>query len=96
MPQSYFHTEPVITSYSIHYTKLYELGNVFNQLAVQFSPDLPVAHELVMIIILIIGHAINIFLASLGAFVHPLRLTFVEFYKNAGFTGGGVAYSPLK
>ncbi len=72
------------------------LGNVFNQLAVQFSPDLPVAHELVMIIILIIGHAINIFLASLGAFVHPLRLTFVEFYKNAGFTGGGVAYSPLK
>jgi V/A-type H+-transporting ATPase subunit I len=35
-------------------------------------------------------------LSSLGAFVHPLRLTFIEFYKNAGFEGGGRAYNPLK
>ena len=28
--------------------------------------------------------------------VHPLRLTFVEFYKNAGFEGGGKAYNPFK
>ena len=27
-------------------------------------------------------------IAALGAFVHPLRLTFVEFYKAVGFTGG--------
>jgi V/A-type H+-transporting ATPase subunit I len=32
----------------------------------------------------------------LGAFVHPLRLTFVEFYKNAGFQGGGREYTPFK
>jgi len=31
----------------------------------------------------------------LGAFVHPIRLTFVEFYKNAGFTGGGKRYKPF-
>jgi V/A-type H+-transporting ATPase subunit I len=32
----------------------------------------------------------------IGAFVHPMRLTFVEFYKNAGFEGGGKAYEPFK
>jgi V/A-type H+-transporting ATPase subunit I len=25
-----------------------------------------------------------------------MRLTFVEFYKNAGFTGGGKHYKPFK
>ena len=49
-----------------------------------------------MLIILIAGHAINIFMSGLGSMVHPLRLTFVEFYKNAGFEGGGTAYNPFK
>lgn len=45
---------------------------------------------------LIIGHSLVIALAALGAFVHPMRLTFVEFYKNAGFIGGGKEYKPFK
>ncbi|MEJ2004902.1 MAG: V-type ATP synthase subunit I, partial [Cyclobacteriaceae bacterium] len=48
------------------------------------------------IVFLIFGHGLNLALAVLGAFVHPLRLTFVEFYNNAGFTGGGKPYEPLK
>jgi len=71
------------------------LGYVFNDLAMQMSGSLPVISQLIFIIILLIGHGLNIFMATLGAFVHPLRLTFVEFYKNAGFTGGGKAYSPF-
>lgn len=71
------------------------LGLVFNSMAMTMKPDNPVLGPLVMIIILIIGHSITIFMASLGAFVHPIRLTFVEFYKNAGFTGGGKAYQPF-
>ncbi len=71
------------------------LGFVFNSLAVEMSPGIPVVGQLVMVIILVIGHGINIFMASLGSFVHPLRLTFVEFYKNAGFTGGGEKYQPF-
>ena len=47
------------------------------------------------VIILIFGHTLNLFVASLGAFVHTMRLTFVEFYKNAGFTGGGNPYKPF-
>ncbi len=71
------------------------LGLVFNSMAMSMKPDHIIFGPLVMIIILVFGHGITIFMASLGAFVHPIRLTFVEFYKNAGFTGGGKAYTPF-
>lgn len=72
------------------------LGGVFNSLALNMKPDIPVLGPLVMIIILLVGHGITLFMACLGAFVHPIRLTFVEFYKNAGFTGGGKPYTPFE
>ncbi|MDP2236749.1 MAG: V-type ATPase 116kDa subunit family protein [Bacteroidales bacterium] len=71
------------------------LGYVFNDLALQMSGSTPVVSQLIFLIIIIIGHGLNIFMATLGAFVHPMRLTFVEFYKNAGFNGGGKAYNPF-
>ena len=46
--------------------------------------------------ILLIGHVLNILLSGLGAFVHPLRLTFVEYFKNAGYEGKGQMYQPFK
>lgn len=72
------------------------LGNVFNTLAIDLSPDTIIVRQIVMVLILVIGHALNFFMAALGSFVHPLRLTFVEFYKNAGFMGGGSKYEPFK
>lgn len=72
------------------------LGYVFNSLAVELSPDIPVLKIVVMALILLFGHGINLFMAALGSFVHPMRLTLVEFYKNAGFTGGGIKYNPFK
>lgn len=72
------------------------LGLVFNELAVNMSGALPpVLKQLVMLVILLFGHSINLFMAGLGSFVHPMRLTFVEFYKNAGFEGGGKKYQPF-
>jgi len=47
-----------------------------------------------VLIVLLVGHSINFALAALGAFVHPLRLTFVEFYRAVGFRGGGIKYAP--
>ncbi|MEA3318087.1 MAG: V-type ATPase 116kDa subunit family protein [Bacteroidota bacterium] len=70
------------------------LGLVFNQIASQFL-SIHYVGWIFFILLLIVGHGLNIFLAGLGAFVHPLRLTFVEFYKNAGFTGGGKKYKPF-
>lgn len=72
------------------------LGNVFNQLSVDMSPDIPVIGFIFTIFILLLGHTIAFGLTILGAFIHPLRLTFVEFYKNAGFEGGGKAYKPFR
>ena len=72
------------------------LGNVFNTLAMDLSPDTIVLRQIVMILILAFGHSLNFFMAALGSFVHPLRLTFVEFYKNAGFMGGGKKYEPFR
>ena len=72
------------------------LGYVFNDLAMQMSGNIPVLSQLIFVIILLVGHGLNIFMASLGAFVHPMRLTFVEFYKNAGFKGGGRSYNPFR
>ncbi|MDD3079460.1 MAG: V-type ATPase 116kDa subunit family protein [Paludibacter sp.] len=71
------------------------MGFVFNDLAFNLSPDIPVVKQLVVLIILLLGHGINIFMSSLSAFVHPMRLTFVEFYKNSGFEGGGKKYKPF-
>jgi V/A-type H+/Na+-transporting ATPase subunit I len=72
------------------------LGFVFNSLAVEMSGNIPVVSILFMVLILVIGHGINLFMSGLGAFVHPMRLTFVEFYKNAGFSGGGKKYHPFR
>jgi V/A-type H+-transporting ATPase subunit I len=72
------------------------LGLVFNDLAMNMKPDIPVVGTIVMLLILIFGHAMNIALSALSAFVHPMRLTFVEFYKNSGFVGGAKEYTPFK
>ena len=47
------------------------------------------------ILLVIVGHVLNIAMCALGAFVHPLRLNFLEFFKNAGYEGGGRKYTPL-
>lgn len=72
------------------------LGMVFNQLAFSIQLDIPVLGALLIGLVLVIGHSLNFLLSGLGAFVHPLRLTFVEYYKNSGFEGGGKKYNPLK
>ncbi|MDR1583478.1 MAG: hypothetical protein LBS55_09535 [Prevotellaceae bacterium] len=70
------------------------LGGVFNDLAIMtgYSIDIPVVSQLITVIILLFGHSLNFLLNVLGAVVHPLRLTYVEFYKNSGFDGGGYPF----
>ena len=87
----------------LSYVRLFALGlsggilaGVFNSLAVGMSPDNVIAGPIVMVLIFVIGHSINMFMNVLGAMVHPMRLTFVEFFKNAGYEGGGKEYSPFK
>ncbi len=48
------------------------------------------------VLILVLGHVLNLAMSALGAFVHPLRLSFVEYFKNAGYEGKGTLYQPFK
>ena len=73
------------------------LGGVFNSLAVDMTEGMNVVLRAVcMLLILLVGHAINIGLCTISSLVHPLRLIFVEYYKNAEFEGGGKEYKPFK
>lgn len=73
------------------------LGNVFNALALQAGEALPGwIGWLPTLLILVFGHTLNFALCLISSVVHPMRLTFVEFYKNAGFEGGGREYKPFK
>lgn len=87
----------------LSYVRLFALGlsggilaTVFDSLATGLAPDNAILGPIVMVLIFVVGHALNMFMNVLGAFVHPMRLTFVEFFKNAGYEGGGNAYSPFK
>lgn len=86
----------------LSYVRLFALGlsggilaSVFTSLATGMSPDQAILGPIVTVAIFLFGHAINIFMNALGAFVHPLRLTFVEFYKNSEFSGGGNKFRPF-
>ncbi len=89
----------------LSYVRLFAIGLagsilalVFNSLAVGFVPDEAniVVRILIMLPILLIGHGINLFSSTISSFVHPMRLTFVEFYKNAGFEMTNRNFEPIK
>ena len=48
------------------------------------------------ILIVLIGHTLNLAMCALGAFVHPLRLNFLEFFKNSGYETSPRNYTPLQ
>lgn len=72
------------------------LGGVFNQLAFMVNDAAgPAIGWLFCGLILVFGHGLNIAMSCLSAFVHPLRLTFVEYFKNSGYEGKGKMYKPF-
>lgn len=64
-------------------------------LIAQISLDIPYGLGLLaMILVLVFGHALNLVLSALSAFVHTLRLQYVEFFTKF-FVGGGKLFEPL-
>ena len=88
----------------LSYLRLYALGLAGSMLGMAFNSIgamiLGDGHNPVLwvffLLIVIIGHTLNIAMAALGAFVHPLRLNFLEFFKNSGYEAAGRKYTPLK
>ena len=76
------------------------LGSTFNELAMMVVEGREGVGAVLgwvgFALIIVIGHILNIAMSCLSAFVHPLRLTFVEYFKNAGYEGKGEEYKPFK
>jgi len=79
----------------------YYLAVVFNMLAPLFGELIPVSGRAgvvigggVTIIILIMGHILNLVLSAITGFIHSLRLCFVEFLFKF-YEGWGRSYSPF-
>ncbi len=76
------------------------IGTSGISLAVNFmvllSADLiPVVGIVVGILVFIVGHAFNMAMNGLGAFIHSTRLHFLEFFQKF-YDGGGSKYAPFK
>ena len=86
----------------LSYIRLYALGLAGGKLGEAFNTlgDMVLGDSIVswvpFVLIFAIGHVLNLAMSALGALVHPLRLTFVEYFKNAGYEGKGVLYQPFK
>ncbi|MBR5204278.1 MAG: ATPase V [Bacteroidaceae bacterium] len=76
------------------------LGGVFNSLGLQLRDALGdflfgIPGWICFGLIFVAGHGLNIALSCLSGYVHSIRLTFVEYFKNSGYDGKGVEYKPF-
>lgn len=83
----------------ISFTRLMALGVAGGSIAAAFNlilSYLPVAARFTVGILLFVAlHGLNIFLSYLSAYVHGIRLQYLEFFGKF-FTGGGRAFVPFK
>ena len=88
----------------LSYLRLYALGLAGGMLGMAFNDmgrmvlgdGSNAVLWLPFLLLVILGHTLNIAMCALGAFVHPLRLNFLEFFKNSGYEAAGRNYHPLK
>lgn len=84
----------------LSYSRLLALGlatgsiaGVINMLGVM--PSNLVLKAITLAIVFVVGHALNMAINVLGAYVHTNRLQFVELFSKF-YEGGGTAFNPLK
>ena len=101
-----YNMAPGILGDVLSYIRLYALGLAGGMLGAAFNnlglmvmggtTEGATWQWLPFVLILVLGHVLNLAMSALGAFVHPLRLSFVEYFKNAGYEGKGALYQPFK
>ncbi len=85
----------------LSYIRIMALGMVTGGIAMAINTiawmvlPIPALGVLLGVIALSFGHAYNIAVNVLGAFVHTLRLNYVEFFPRF-YTGGGEPFTPLR
>ncbi len=83
----------------LSYSRLLALGlttgvmaQVFNMLASMFGTG--IVGIFFLVVIMLVGHAINIGLNALGSYVHTMRLQYVEMFSKF-YEGGGQEFEPF-
>ena len=86
----------------LSYLRLFALGLAsaslaitFNDLARQVAAEVPGLGLLFAILILLVGHVLNLLLSVMSGVVHGLRLNFIEFY-NWALLGEGYPFRPFR
>ncbi|MBM3331292.1 hypothetical protein FJY68_05480 [candidate division WOR-3 bacterium] len=85
----------------LSYIRLMALGMCTGGVAVAINViawmllPIPVVGIIGALIVLVVGHTYNIAVNVLGAFVHSLRLQYVEFFPRF-YTGGGERFVPFR
>jgi V/A-type H+-transporting ATPase subunit I len=78
----------------LSYLRLYALGLAGSMMSATFNDiggSMPIVAGLLVILI---GHVVNIALSVMGGVIHGLRLNFLEWYHYS-FEGGGKMFKPL-
>lgn len=84
----------------LSYLRIMALGMVTCGMAMsinimaKIASDIPYVGVIIAIMILICGHLFNTLMNTIGAFVHTIRLQFVEFFQKF-LVGGGQLFEPL-
>lgn len=92
----------------ISYVRLFAVGLAsvkvaqnFNSMATSLLSDadgtfIKIVMSLVMVMILVLGHALNLAMAGLSILVHAVRLNTLEFSNHKGISWAGILYNPFK
>lgn len=86
----------------LSYSRIMALGLGTGIIAFAMNTIAGLAYELIpyvgiifAVIVIILGHVMNLVLSALGAFIHSARLQFVEFFGKF-MEGGGTGFKPFK
>ncbi len=87
----------------VSYVRLYAVGmatfalaSSFNEMIFGEGAERGILATGLMLIILLLGHALNFILAGMGIMVHGIRLNTLEFASHMGLTWSGIPYKPFR